>query len=325
MTSIARPQLNRSITLNFQGDWGRANLHRVLGVLCYEMGRSSGPYTKIGIWNGRGGLDGLQAVGRGQVDVALSTPAAFARLAWEGRGPSAGEAFPHLRAIGYVPQNDRMVVAIRKELGIDSFADLRRLKPSLRVTRGQNDGINFMGLAAVEMFAASGIADADLLEWGCKIIEHEEPHECTSDMLHGHADMIIMEAIMTAYWKEMSDRVDLAFLSIEPKAATALEAQYGWTTATLPSGYHRGMTAETRFLDFSHFLLVTTSDLPEDVGYALAWSLVEGWEGIERQYRHIPPERSPVSYPLKPNEIWQTNIPLHAGAERYFREAGYKS
>ena len=78
------------------------------------------------------------------------------------------------------------------------------------------------------------------------------------------------------------------------------------------------------FLDFSHFLLVTTRDLPEDAGYALAWSLVEGWQGLERQNRHIPPERSPVSYPLKPHEIWQTNIPLHAGTQRYLKEAGFK-
>ena len=161
------------------------------------------------------GKYGLQAVGRGQVDVALSTPAAFARLAWEGNGPSAGEGSPHLRAIGYVPQNDRMVVAVRKEFGVSNFANLRRLKPPLRVTRGQNDGINFMGLAAVVLFGTSGISDADILQWGGSIIEHEEPHECTSDMLHGRAAMIIMKGIMTAYWKEMSDSVDLSFL--EPR------------------------------------------------------------------------------------------------------------
>ena len=322
-TRIAPPHLGRSVTLNFQGDWGRANLHRVLGVLCYEMGKLSGPYTRIGIFNGRGGMDALQAVGRGQVDVALSTPAGFVRLAHAGLGPGAGEAFPHLRAIGYVPQNDRMVVAVRKEFGINSFEDLRRKKPKLRVTRGRNDGVNFMGLAAVELFRASGVTDDDMRAWGCAITEHEEPHECTSDMLHGRADMIVMEAIMTAYWKEVSDKVDLTFVEIEPQAAARLDQQFGWGTATLPAGYHRGMNSEMRFLDFSHFLLVTTTDLPEDVGYAMAWSLVEGWEGIERQYRHIPPDRSPVSYPLKPKEIWKSSIPLHAGAERYFREAGH--
>ena len=98
---------------------------------------------------------------------------------------------------------------------------------------------------------------------------------------------------------------------------------FGWSGATLPQGYHRGLEPETRFLDFSHFLLVATSDLPEDVAYALSWSLVEKWDGIERQYRHIPPERSPVSYPLRPKEICQTCIPLHSGAERYFRDAGH--
>ena len=317
------PHLGRSVSLNFQGDWGRANLHRVLGVLTYEIGRLSGPYTKTAIVNGRGGLDALQAVGRGQVDVAMTTPAAFARLAFEGIGPAQGEAFAHLRAIGAVPQNDRMIVAARGEFGIVDFAALRARRPALRITRGCTDGVNFMGLAAQELFLAHGLDDAELLSWGCKFIEREEPHECTSDMLAGRADMIVMEAVMTAYWKDMAERIPLTFLPLEAEAEDSLRARFGWTGATLPAGYHRGLEAETRFLDFSDFLIVTTTDLPDDIAYALAWSLVERWDGIERQYRHIPPERSPVSYPLDPRAACRAAIPLHPGAKRYYRDAGH--
>jgi TRAP-type uncharacterized transport system substrate-binding protein len=77
------------------------------------------------------------------------------------------------------------------------------------------------------------------------------------------------------------------------------------------------------FLDFSHFLLLTTTDLPDDVAYALAWSLIERFSTLEMQYRHLPPERSPVSYPIDPKAACRTPIPLHPGAERYFREAGH--
>ena len=63
-------RLSRSVTLQFMGDWGQANLHRVCGWLAQEMGDRSGPHSRFAIWNGRGGVDAVKAVGRGNVDVA---------------------------------------------------------------------------------------------------------------------------------------------------------------------------------------------------------------------------------------------------------------
>src|SRR5262245_63717720 len=100
------PRLDRSVVLHFQGDWGAANLHRVCGWLAQEFGDRAGPHTRIAIWSGRGGADGVRAVGRGRVDIGLTTPAAFAACAVDGRGIYAGEAYPFLRAIGVVPQRD---------------------------------------------------------------------------------------------------------------------------------------------------------------------------------------------------------------------------
>jgi hypothetical protein len=142
-------------------------------------------------------------------------------------------------------------------------------------------------------------------------------------MLAGRADAIFQEAVMTQYWRDMADKLDLAFLPIERAARDKLGAELGWPSASLPKGYLRGMDRELEFLDFSHFLLVTTTAIPDDVAYAMAWSLVERWDDLEVQYRHIPPERSPVSYPLDPQAACRTPIPLHPGAERYFREAGH--
>jgi hypothetical protein len=49
---------------------------------------------------------------------------------------------------------------------------------------------------------------------------------------------------------------------------------------------------------------------------------VETRDLIEVQYRHLAPERSPITYPLEPKKMAQTPFPLHPGAERYYREAG---
>jgi TRAP-type uncharacterized transport system substrate-binding protein len=320
---IPAPRVDRSVTLHFRGDWGRANLHRALGWLGYEFLALSGPHTRFAIWNGRGGLDNVRAVGRGEVDVTLAVPVPFMRMAVEGKGPCAGEAFPHVRALGYVPQHDRMIVAVRKELGIRSFAELRAKQPKLRITLGPNDGISFIGIAGHLLLAAHGLPRATLERQGCTFLEHDEPHHCTAAMRDGEADLIVQEAVMTAYWQELANKRELVFLRIEAEARDALKAEFGLPSAMLPKDYLRGMDREMEFLDFSHFMLLTTTDLPDDVAYALAWSLVERFETLAMQYRHLPPERSPVSYPIDPKAACRTPIPLHPGAERYFREAGH--
>jgi TRAP transporter TAXI family solute receptor len=320
-TKVPPPRIDRSFKVQFQGDWGRTNLHRCLGCLGYELLRLSGPYTRFAIWNGRGQLDNLRAVGRGEVDVAFVVPEPFVRMAVEGLGPCAGEKYPLVRALGYVPQNDRLVMAVRKEFGIRSFEDLRRKKPKLRITLGPDDGVSLIGLGAKILLEESGASREQLAAWGGTLIEHDEPRAHTREMLDGNADAVITEAVMTGYWHEMAAKLDLDYLPIEPDVRERLHQELGLHTAILPKGYARGIDEDLEFLDFSHFLLVTTTALPDDIAYALAWSLVERWDTIEMQYRHIPPERSPVSYPIDPRASARPPIPLHPGAERYYRDA----
>lgn len=322
-SAVPPPKIARSLRLQFQGDWGRANLHRALGFLGYEFTCLAGPYTRYAIWNGRGGMDNVQAVGRGEVDVALAVPVPFMRMAMEGKGACAGESFPHLRALGYVPQHDRMIVALRRDLGIRSWAELREKRPKLRITLGPNDGVSFIGIAGHMILEAHGLPRAALEQRGSSFLEHDEPRQCTRAMLDGEADLIVQEAVMTSYWQELATKRDLVFLPIEPQARERLLAEFGLPIATLPKDYLRGIDGEMEFLDFSHFALLSTTDLPDDIAYALAWCLVERWETLEMQYRHIPPERSPVSYPLDPKAVCRVGIPLHPGAERYYRGAGH--
>ncbi len=321
--SAARPKIDRSFTLHMMGDWGRANLHKALGWLTTELGELSGPHTRFAIWNGTGALDNIRAVGRGEMDLCMTTPAAFARMAYEGLGPCANERFPHLRAIGSVPQNDRMIFAIRSEFGICSFDDLRRKKPALRIVAGPDDGINFMGMGAHELMKASGVDRKTIETWGGSYIDFPDPMRCCDAFVTGKADAIIQEAVMTPWWTKLAEKIDVNFLPIEPAARDTLLKTLGWPSRTLPAGYLRGMDTEMEFLDFSDFLLIAREDLPEDVAHALAWCLIERWEGLEVQYRHIPSRSSPVTYPIDPRAACRTPIPLHRGAEAYFRAAGH--
>ncbi|HUY18589.1 MAG TPA: TAXI family TRAP transporter solute-binding subunit [Candidatus Binataceae bacterium] len=317
------PSLKRSVTLHFMGDWGQANLHRVCGWLAQEVGERSGPYSRFATWNGRGGVDSVKAVGRGTVDLALTTPAAFARMALDGRGPYAAEPFPFIRALGTIPQRDRLVLAIDAAKNIRSFDDLRERRPALRIAISTNDGINNIGLAGHKLLELEGITRERLESWGGRFVEAERPDACLEFMKRGEADAVFQEAIMTPWWRDLTERVDLTFVPVERSVLDQVERDYGWPRAVLPAGYFRNLNEPLETLDFSDFLIIVRADMPDDIAELLAYCIAETSEALEVQYRHLAPERSPVTYPLVPTEMARTAIPLHPAAARYYASQGY--
>jgi uncharacterized protein len=315
------PRLNRSITLQFMGDWGQANLHRVCGWLMQEVGDRAGPFSRFATWAGRGGVDAVKAVGRGTVDVALTTPAPFARMALDGRGPYASEPYRFLRALGTVPQRDRLVLAIDAAKGIRSFDELRERRPALRIATSPNDGINHIGLAAHKLLELAGITQQQLESWGGRFVEAERPNTCIEFVERGEADAVFQEAIMTPWWRNLTERRDLIFVPIERTVLDKVELDYGWPRAVLSGGYFRNLQQPLETLDFSDFLIIVRDD--NDIAELLAFCIAETSEALEVQYRHLPPDRSPVTYPLVAAEMARTAIPLHPAAARYYSSKGY--
>jgi uncharacterized protein len=316
------PFIDRKLELHFQGDWGWANLHRICGWLSSEVLAHSAPGTRVAIWTGAAGIDAIEAVASGAIHMSAFVPASFGPMALDGRGYFKGRAFPSIRALGTMPQTDSLVLAIPARFGIASFEDLRRKRPPLKIATSVDDGNNTMGYAVQTIMAEAGIPRATLESWGGAYVEGGPPHECIGFATSGKADAVFYEAFMTPYWKNFADGVDLNFIPIERDVLDRLERRLGWRRIVVPAGYQRHLDAPLDAVDFSDFLMIARDDLSDDVAYLLAWAMCETREVLERQYRHIPSQRSPVTWPLDPVKIAATSIPLHPGAAHYYREAG---
>jgi hypothetical protein len=109
------------------------------------------------IHTGRGMADNVRAVGRGDVDVAVATPAQFAVMVMQGQGPFADEPLAGLRAIGVLPHQDAMLFAVRRKLGMQTIADVRERRPALRIALSPDDGESFMRFGAASLLRASAI------------------------------------------------------------------------------------------------------------------------------------------------------------------------
>lgn len=315
------PIIDAPVTLQFQGDWGLANFHRILCWLCHVFAERA-PGSRIAIWNGSGGFDNIDAVSDGTVQLAIVTPACFLEHAIDGDGLFAGRPSPRLRALATMPQDDAMLLAVAGSCGVGSLADLHRLKPALVIAVPPDDGVSLVGLAAHRLLASCGLDRGTVGSWGGGYVETAvRPGDCLSLVIEGKANAIVHEAIMVERWQQAVIARDLRFISIDGAAMTQLTAMR-WREKTIASGHFPGQANPLTAMEFSDFVVIVRDDLPADVARLLTWCLVETRDLIEGQYRHIPRNRSPLTYPLDPARMARTPVPLHEGAADYYREAG---
>jgi TRAP-type uncharacterized transport system substrate-binding protein len=320
---MTSPRLTRSLRLNFMGDWGQANFHRICSWLCQEICDRSGPKTRIAILNTfSGGIDMPTAVFDGEMDLCLATPAGLMSRAITGGGIFGTRALADLRALAVLPQTDRMVFALDPKYGVRSFADLRRVRPSITIATAPDDGVSFIGYVAARYMEAHGIGAETLKSWGGRYVVDPRPEQALARMEQGEVDGVLQEAIMTPWWQSMMRKRAAVALPAEASALETLHETCGLGAVNIPAGFLPGCVEPLPALDFSDFVVLVRSDMAADVAHLITWCLVETREAIERQYRHLPADRSPLTYPLDPIRMSRVPIPLHPGAGDYFKQAG---
>jgi TRAP-type uncharacterized transport system substrate-binding protein len=271
-------------------------------------------------------MDSPLQVQRGDADIGICTPVNMLKAAatgeeiFETTGP-----LPDLRALAALPQIDRMMFAIHPRFGVSSFAEIRDMKLPLRIAVSVDDGTNFIGYVAAQILEAHGLDEQTISSWGGSFVKACRPEQVLMLVETGQADAVIQEAIMTPWWRDLIESKALVPISAEDEALWQLEHRVGFKKAFVTQGFWSTVNFDVACVDFSDFLVLVPANMSDDVAYLLTWCLVETRQTLEAQYRHIPPEKSPLSYPLDPLKMAQTTVLLHPAAERYYRENGYLS
>lgn len=316
---MTEPHVDRQITLTLQGDWGQANATRICGWLSQEVIDRSEPGSVVFIRSGRGGTDALEAVLSGDADAAVMTPTAAMGMVAAGIGPLASEGASRLRALGTVPQRDRLVTVVDAGLGMSSMDELGDRLPELRIATSPDDGVNLVGLAAHHQLKAVGAEPGAVLDAGGQFLYDQRPLLPIAAFRDGAANVLIHEAIMTPYWQRITENHEVVYLDATPKVLNAFD-EWHWPSAVVLRGFLPGLDRDLTAPDFSDFLVVCSEDLADDIASVLAWSMVATRDALESQYRHIPPESSPVSYPLEPKAVASAPIPLHPAATKTYAD-----
>ena len=214
--------------------------------------------------------------------------------------------FEGLRAVFSIHPEPFTVVA-RADAGIKSFDDLK----GKRVNIG-NPGSGQRGTMDV-VLAAKGWTTGDFA-----LASELKAAEQSAALCDNQLDaMIYTVGHPSGSIQEATTACDSVLVSVDGDAIDKLIADNSfYRKATIPGGMYRGNDGDTTTFGVGA-TLVTSADVSEDAVYALVQAVFDNFEDFKKLH--------PAFANLKEEEMIKDGLsaPLHAGAEKYYRERGW--
>ena len=259
------------------------------------------------------GVEGARLVGTGKLDLVWLNPSVIAAMAYQGQGPFR-RRYP-LRALAVFPSWDRLVIAASPKLGVRTMEEVIETKPKMNVSVAVNDCVDF---AIKALLKAHGISQKDFIAWGGTVDEVVRPSNPRrrEGITSGEIQMVIDEGMDS--WGDVAVKNGMIFLSFSENVLKKLE-QYGFQRAQLQGGRLAGIKEPTTVIDFSGWPIAVHEKFPDELAYHIAGVL----ERIREEIPYDTPETPSMRSLCTSTEAGPLGIPLHPGAERYYRGKGY--
>src|SRR5437762_6584600 len=258
-----------------------------------------------------------EEVASGGVELAFVNPAALLTQAYRGVG-----LFPAplpVRIVAIYPSWDRFVFTVHPRTGIRSLRDIKEKRYPLRVSVREDPTHSTLVLID-QAFALHGFALKDIESWGGRLVLCGGPSDTRrlGPLARGELDAVFDEGIKV--WLDEALAAGLAPIELEPAEFDAM-ARLGWRKVSLPQARFPRLPRDVDAIDFSGWPIYANASLPEQLAYDICGALAAleaeiPWEaGTDGSASDMGRERD--STPM--------DVPLHPGAERWYREHGRES
>ena len=257
--------------------------------------RATAQVTKASAEN----LNLLQA-GRGELALALADSVSDA---WKGE---AEAGFPKkldkLRGLSGTYSNYIQIVA-NADSGIKTLADLKGKRISVGAAKSGTE------LNARAIFKAAGLTYADLAK-----VEYLPFGESVELIKNRQLDATLQSAgLGVASIRDLSTSVKIVVVPV-PADVVAKVGDAAYQTAVIPANTYTGQTQDVPTAVIPNFL-VTHSGVSDELAYQMAKQM---YENIDTLYA----AHNAAKAIKRENAIKGMPVPLHPGAERYYREVG---
>ena len=273
-------------------------------------------------------LNRLDWVCGGELDLGWVFPAVRASWAYEGNGNWAGKPLTNLRSVARFPRIDRQLFALAPWSPVKDLGQIGREKCAVR-----------LGLRSDELYEHEnailrqyGYSLADIETWGGRwwhvgvgLMALDE------EIKRREVDVVIGHASTEGVWQTVAAH-GFRFIGLDEHVMAGLE-QEGYSRNIVPVGFLPCIQEPLLTIDLSDNLLITRAEVDDSIIYTIAKSIDQNRKRIEEAsvsvsytYNQLLPLPF-ITYSSTLTQAitkqWETKIPLHPGAARYYQEAGH--
>ena len=296
-------QLPSNLTLSI-ATGGSGGTYYIVGSGMAQVIEKAIPGSKVVVQSTAASTENARLVGKKDVEFGFNMPdGAYFATTGEREYAATKEKYPNIRSVLAGHQSVVQAFAT-KDSGIKTFADLKGKRVALSAP------------SSPSMYVAMACLEAYGLNEGDYKPVYMSYAEMADAVRNGSIDCgFSFGGVPTAAALDLAMTIDTVMLGMEKDKAEAAVKKYPYFgVGTIPKNTYKGQTEDLIALT-APAIIITNSELPENVVYAVTKAL---WEGLE-ELRKIHPACN--EWILK-DATENLGVPLHPGAEKYYKEIG---
>ena len=281
---------------------GTSGVYYPLGVALTQIYGKAVPNAKATVQATKASVENLNLLQAGRGEIAFTLGDSLSD-AWKG-DEEAGFRSPlkKLRGVAGIYPNYVQIVATA-DSGIGSLADLKGKRISVGAPKSGTE------LNARAILKAAGLSYKDFAK-----VEYLPFGESVELMKNRQLDVTLQSAgLGVASIRDLATAVKIVVVPI-PADVVAKVGDSAYQPSTIPARTYEGQNGDVPTVAITNFL-VTHEGVPADLVYVMTKSLFENLDQMTAAHAAAKAIR-------RENALKGMPLPLHPGAERYYREAG---
>ena len=284
--------------------------------MCITVGSGSNETMKPWLRLSTGSPILAHGICRGELEVAMINPSGLLTQAHRGTGLFP-QALP-VRILAVYPSLDHFVYAIHPRTGLNSLAEIKAKKYPLRLSI-REDPTHSTRVLVDQTLAAYGMTLKDIESWGGSLQLNGGPgDERRLKALRDESiDAVFDEGLVL--WLNQALDTGMKLITLEDFAFKYLVDDLGWRKYTIKPGRYKSLKQEHTCIDYSGWPLYTRASLPDDDAYKICDAL-----DARKEQMFWEDSYTGIGQLGENTNATPRDVPLHPGAERWYREHGFK-
>jgi TRAP-type uncharacterized transport system substrate-binding protein len=283
--------------------------------MCIAVGSGSNENFRPWLRMSTGSPILAHAVCRNELEAAMINPSGLLTQAYRGTG-----LFPQplpVRILAVYPSLDHFVYLIHPRTGLKSLGEIKEKKYPLRLSI-REDPTHSTRVLVDQTLTAYGMSLKDIESWGGSLQLNGGPgDQRRMDALRaGTIDAVFDEGLVL--WFDQALDSGMKPVTLDDFAFKFLVDELGWRKYTIQPGRYKNLKQPYTCIDYSGWPLYTRASLPDEDAYTICDAILARQDEIYWEASYTG-----VGQLGRDTDATPRDVPLHPGAEKWYREHGF--